>query len=164
MLAVRPERPEHYPAVRRVLQQAFGVDSSEADLVDALRASGTHVPELCLVAVDDERIVGHLCFSRARLESGDDVLALAPMAVVPERQREGIGCRLLEDGLRRATETAFPLIIVVGHATYYPRFGFVEADPYDLRTRWDLPAEAWMVLRLPAYRPTALTYPEAFTS
>ena len=105
--------------MRRVLQQAFGRAASEADLVHALRASSASVPDLCLVALDDEDIVGHLFFSRARLDSGDDVLALAPMAVLPERQGEGIGSRLLKDGLRRATETAFPLIVVVGHATYY---------------------------------------------
>jgi putative acetyltransferase len=165
MLTIRPERSEDYHAVRRVLQQVFGRDASEADLVDALRASSASVPDLCLVALDDEDIVGHLFFSRARLDSGDDVLALAPMAVVPGRQREGIGSLLLKDGLRRATETAFPLIVVVGHATYYPRFGFVPADAHGIRAPWDVPAEAWMVLRLPAYRPTVrglVTYPQAF--
>jgi putative acetyltransferase len=165
MLTIRPERSDDYHAVRRVLQQAFGRAASEADLVDALRASSASVPDLCLVALDDEDVVGHLYFSRARLDSGDDVLALAPMAVVPERQGEGIGSHLLEDGLRRAMETAFPLIVVVGHATYYPRFGFVPADAYGIRAPWDVPAEAWMALRLPAYRPTVrglVTYPQAF--
>ena len=87
------------------------------------------------------------------------------MAVVPQRQREGIGSLLLEDGLRRASETAFPLIVVVGHATYYPRFGFTRADACGIRAPWDLPAEAWMALRLPAYRPTArglVRHPQAF--
>ena len=124
-----------------------------------------HVPGLCLVALHRDELVGHLFFSRARLESGDEVLALAPMAVVPERQREGIGSRLLRDGLRRAAETAFPLVLVVGHAGYYPRFGFEPAGALGLRAPWDVPVEAWMALRLPAYRAEArglVSYPRAF--
>jgi putative acetyltransferase len=115
--------------------------------------------------VEDGRIAGHLFFSRARLASGDEVLALAPMAVAPERQRRGIGSRLIEDGLRRAADTAFPLVVVLGHADYYPRFGFEPADAYGVRAPWDVPADAWMALPLPAYRPEArglVSYAAAF--
>jgi putative acetyltransferase len=93
MVKIRPEDSDDYAAVRRVLRQAFGPDGGEANLADALRAADVHVPDLCLVALDDQEVVGQLFFSRARLDSGDDVLALAPMAVLPERQREGIGSR-----------------------------------------------------------------------
>jgi putative acetyltransferase len=165
MLEIRPEESDDYAAVRRVLERAFGSGSGEAELVEALRAADAHLPELCLVALDEGRVVGHLFFSQARLETGDDVLALAPMAVLPERQREGIGSRLLEDGLRRARQSAFPLVVVVGHPEYYPRFGFEPAGAYGVRAPWNLPAEAWMALRLPAYRPEArglVSYPRPF--
>ena len=165
MLTIRPERSDDHDAVRALLRSAFEPDGGEAELVDALRAGGDHVPELCLVAVEDEEVVGHLFFSRARLASGHDVLALAPMAVAPERQRDGIGSRLVEDGLGRAAATAFPLVVVLGHPGYYPRFGFEPADAFGVRAPWDVPADAWMALRLPAYRPEArglVSYAAAF--
>jgi putative acetyltransferase len=125
------------------------------------------VPELCLVAVAKGSIGGHIFFSRARLESGPEVLALAPMAVLPEYQRQGVGGALLAEALTRAEETEFPLVVVVGHAAYYPGFGFEPADPIGIEAPFDVPSEAWMAYRLPAYSPelrgTAL-YPEAFVS
>jgi putative acetyltransferase len=165
-VAIRPEEPRDADATRRVLELAFGAGASEADLVEALRAAGDHVPELCLVAVAGEgEVVGHLFFSRARLASGHDVLALAPMAVVPERQRQGVGAQLVEDGLERAARTAFPLVVVLGHPEYYPRFGFEPAAAFGVTAPWEVPPEAWMAKPLPAYRPQArglVAYPPAF--
>jgi putative acetyltransferase len=165
MVTIRPERPEDHGPAGRVHELAFGAGSGEAGLVDALRADGAHVPELCLVAVEGEEVVGHVVFSRARLESGHEVLALAPMAVVPERQRAGVGSRLIEAALCHAAETDFPLVVVLGHPAYYPRFGFEPAGDYGIVAPWDVPAEAWMVHPLPAYRPEArglMSYAAAF--
>jgi putative acetyltransferase len=165
MDAIRPERPEDLAAARRVHELAFGAGSGEADLVDALRAEGSHVPELCLVAVEGGDVVGHVFFSRARLASGAEVLALAPMAVVPERQRTGVGSRLIVAALRHAADTAFPLVVVLGHPAFYPRFGFEPAAGYGVRAPWEVPPEAWMVHPLPAYDPHAqgvVTYARAF--
>ncbi len=165
MPAIRPEEPTDYDGARRVLQLAFGPGSVEADLVDALRAENAHVAELCLVAADGDELIGHIFFTRARLASGDDVLALAPMAVLPARQRQGVGSRLVEESLRLASKTEFALVVVVGHPEYYPRFGFERADAYGIEAPWEVPAEAWMVRRLPAYRPDAqglVTYAAAF--
>ena len=155
MATIRRERPEDAGGVRAVHERAFGSDSGEAGLVDALRADGAHVAELCLVAAEGDAVVGHVFYSRARLASGHEVLALAPMAVLPRRQRGGIGSRLVEDSLRRAAGTAFPLVVVLGHPGYYPRFGFVPAAEYGVLAPWEVPAEAWMALRLPAYEPAA---------
>jgi len=97
--------------------------------------------------------------------TGDEALALAPMAVVPGRQRQGVGTALIEEALRRAEETGFPLIVVVGHAAYYPRFGFEPAAALGLRAPFDVPPEAWMARRLPAHAPRArglITYADAF--
>ena len=165
MVAVRPERPEDGDDARVVNDRAFGPGSLEGGLVDALRADGAHVPELCLVAVDGEDVVGHIFFSRARLASGHEVLALAPMAVLPERQRDGIGSHLVAAALERAAATDFPLVVVLGHPGFYPRFGFEPAARYMVEAPWEVPPEAWMVLPLPAYGPEArglVTYAQAF--
>jgi putative acetyltransferase len=162
---VRPETPEDHDAVREVHERAFAPSSEEADLVDALRASGVHLPELCLVALDGGSVVGHIAFSRARLDSGHPVLALAPMGVLPERQRRGAGSALVMEGLRRAAETAFRLVVVVGHADYYPRFGFEAAAALGVDAPFEVPPEAWMAYGLPAYRQDArgtVVYPDAF--
>jgi putative acetyltransferase len=162
---LRPETPADYDAARRVHDLAFGPGSPEGALVDALREEGATVPDLCLVAVDGDDVVGHIVYSRARLESGDDVLALAPVAVLPDVQGRRIGSRLVEETLRRAEETAFPLVVVLGHAEYYPRFGFEPAAGYGVVAPWPVPPEAWMVRPLPGYAPSArglVTYARAF--
>ena len=163
---VRPEKPEDFDAIRVVHQRAFDPSDAEAALVDALRESGAHVPELCLVVLaHDGPIAGHIAFSRARLDSGPEVLALAPMAVLPGYQRSGAGSALVAEGLRRAAETDFPVVIVVGHPEYYPRFGFEPANALGLEAPFEVPAEAWMAYRLPAYTPAAagtVIYPHAF--
>ena len=127
MVTIRPERPQDFDAARAVHEQAFGADSPEGALVEALRAEGAHVPELCLVALDGDEVVGHIVFSRARLASGHEVLALAPMAVAPGFQRAGVGSRLAREAIQRARATDYPLVVVLGHPGYYPRFGFVPA-------------------------------------
>jgi putative acetyltransferase len=163
---VRPEAERDHDAVRRVHEQAFAPSTVEARLVDALRADGDLVPELCLLADDAGEVVAHIAFSRARLESGHTVLALAPMGVLPERQREGIGAALIGESLARARETAFPLVVVIGHPGYYPRFGFESGASFGVVDPYGAPPEAWMALRLPAYTPEArghVTYAEAFS-
>jgi putative acetyltransferase len=165
VLEIRTERPEDHDAVRGVLQRAFGPHGGEAELVDALRAAGDHLPELCLVALEGGDVIGHVFYSRARLASGDGALALAPMAVDPRAQRRGVGSRLLEESLVRAARTGFPLVVVLGHPAYYPRFGFEPADRFGVIAPWDVPPEAWMVHPLPAYHPDArglVSYPAAF--
>ena len=166
-LEIRAERPKDYDAVHRLHEAAFG-QPDEAELVDALRAAGDHVPELCLVAVDgDGPVVGHIFFSEARLDSGAAVLALAPMGVLPDRQRRSVGSALVRESLRRAAATAYPLVVVLGHPGYYPRFGFEPGHERGVECPYNVPPEAWMVLRLPAYRPEArgrVIYPEPFGS
>jgi predicted N-acetyltransferase YhbS len=164
MTTVRPERPADAAAIRRVHEAAFG-QPAEADLVDALRAAGDLVGELCLVAERGGAVVGHIAFSRARLESGDEVLALAPVGVLPAHQGTGAGSALNREGLERAARTEFPLVVVLGHAGYYPRFGFGPASALGVIAPFAVPAENWMALRLPAYRPSArgtLRYAAAF--
>ena len=119
-----------------------------------------------MVALDGDDVIGHIAFSRARLDSGVPVLALGPMARrCPRPSARGVGSALMRESLRRAAETDYPLVVVVGHPEYYPRFGFERGDAHDIRTSYEVPPEAWMVLRLPAYRPglTGLVaYPSEF--
>ena len=167
MIDIRPERSDDLAQARRVHELAFGEGSSEGALVDALRDGGHTVPWLCLVAVDGDEVVGHIVHSRVRLESGYEALALAPMAVLPERQRAGIGSRLVSVSIAVAAAGDLALVVVVGHPAFYPRFGFEPAGDLGLRDPWGVPREAWMAYRLPAYTPDArglVTYPAPFAA
>ena len=114
----------------RAVHLASFVSAEEADLVDALRESGDYVQSLGSVALDDGAIIGHVGFSRAWLEGADvEVLVLAPLAVLPERQRQGVGPELIGSSIERAEATDFPVVVVLGHRAYYPRFGFEPAGP-----------------------------------
>jgi putative acetyltransferase len=130
-LTIREERPGDEGEIRRVVTAAFGT-AAEADLVDALRASDAWLPLLSLVGIEDRAVVGHALFTRATIETADarrPIVALAPLAVVPERQRQGIGGALIRAGLERARASGERIAIVLGHPGYYPRFGFEPAIP-----------------------------------
>jgi putative acetyltransferase len=144
VIEIREERPRDVAAIRDVNRQAFG-GSDESAIVDALRANGAAL--LSLVATLDDRVVGHIMYSPA-VVSAVAGAALGPVAVLPECQRKGIGTRLIEAGTRKIKEQACPFIIVVGHAAYYPRFGFRPASSYGITCEFDVPDEVFMVLVL----------------
>jgi putative acetyltransferase len=146
MLLIRRERSEDIAAIRQVNEQGFG-RPNEADLVDVLRARGKTV--LSLVAAESDRIVGHIFFSPVTIESGDRTflaVGLAPMAVLPERQRCGIGSRLVKAGLEVCRNAGYDCVVVLGHPEYYPRFGFVPAIRYGIRSKYEVPDAAFMIL------------------
>ncbi len=123
-LAVRPAADEDSGAIRAVLTAAFPT-ADEADLVEQLASDGDLV--LSLVAAVDGAIVGHIAFSRMTVTAdGERVpgLGLAPVAVLPEHQKRGIGGRLIERGLAAANGSGAAIAFVVGDADYYGRFGF----------------------------------------
>jgi len=146
-LNIREEQPGDAARIRRVNLAAFET-STEADLVDALRRDAAHI--ISLVAEEDENIVGHILFSPATLVTDPTLLlmGLAPMAVVPARQRAGIGSQLVLDGIERCRRANVKAVVVLGHADYYPRFGFVPASALSLRCEYDVPANAFMVREL----------------
>lgn len=148
MIAIRPERPEDAAGVRHVSVLAFG-QPAEADLVEKLRQACADA--LSLVAEDDG-IVGHILFTPVSAESGGRRvlgMGLAPMAVLPDRQRQGIGSRLVGRGLDILRERGCPFVVVVGHPEYYPRFGFQPASRHGLTSQWDGVSDAaFMVLVL----------------
>jgi len=145
---VRDERPEDVPLVRAVNRLAFGQDQ-EADIVDALRSNGAAL--LSLVAVLDDAVVGHILYSPAFI-GGVEGAGLAPMAVVPEHQRRGIGSQLVEAGNARLRDRGCPFIIVLGHPSFYPRFGFRPARPLGITCEWDVPDDVFMIAVLEEHR------------
>jgi putative acetyltransferase len=166
-MIVRPETPSDYEAIGELLTSAFG-GADESQLVRSLRASDNYVPDLALVAEENGEVVGHIVFSHVTLKNDEEfrVLALAPMAVTPGRQRSGIGGALGEAGLQRADDLGEPLVIVVGHPTYYPRFGFESARRCGIEPpSADFPDDAFMVRRLSRYSEQhrgRVEYPPAF--
>ena len=145
---IRPELPADTAAVRRVNEAAFE-SPDEADLVDRLRERAASY--LALVAVLEGEVVGHIAFSPITLDparSGLRALGLAPMAVLPAHQRRGIGSRLVRDGLEAARRAGAEAVFVLGHPTYYPRFGFEPAAGRGIRDAYGAPPEAFMALEL----------------
>jgi putative acetyltransferase len=145
VIEVREERPGDVAAVRELNKLAFGQDQ-EANIVDALRSHG--VASVSLVATLNGRVVGHIMYSPLSVGGETKGAALGPMAVLPEHQRQGIGSKLVEAGNRRLEEAGCPFIVVVGHAHFYPRFGFRPASTHGITCEWDLPDDAFMLLVL----------------
>jgi putative acetyltransferase len=129
-IEIREERSDDVPAVRDLNRRAFGQDQ-EGKVVDALKANGAAL--LSLVATLQHRVVGHIMYSPATIAGNVTGAALGPMAVLPEYQRQGIGSKLIETGNQKLKQAGCPFIIVVGHADYYPRFGFRPASKYGIK-------------------------------
>ena len=149
MLTIRTEIPDDHQQVRGINELAFG-QPAEADLVDRLREA---CPEsLSLVAADGAAVVGHILFTPVVVESSGHRIVgmgLAPMAVLPDRQRSGIGSQLVTRGLDALRDRRCPFVVVVGHPEYYPRFGFEPASRHGLTSQWDgIPDAAFMAIIL----------------
>jgi putative acetyltransferase len=146
---VRAELPTDVEAVHELNRAAFG-GAKEAQIVDALRGAVT--PLVSLVAETDGMVVGHILFSPVTLASTPHplVMGLAPMAALPGHQRSGVGSALVRAGLDACRAASAVGVVVVGHAAYYPRFGFVPASRFGLSCVYDVPDEVFMALELTA--------------
>jgi putative acetyltransferase len=145
---VREEMSGDAVAIRRVHERAFE-QSQEAQIVDNLRRNCSDL--LSLVAVDGNQILGHILFSPIEIKKEETTIqgmGLAPMAVLPEYQRKGIGTDLVREGIKRLTSQGCPFVMVLGHAEYYPRFGFEPASRYRIQSEWEVPDEAFMILMI----------------
>jgi len=150
---IRPERAEDKTAIWETNRLAFGGEA-EPNLVDKIRKSAGFIPELSLVAVRQGRIVGHILFSLIQIRMDDrpdqvmPALALAPMAVHPDFQSQGIGSALVRKGLEICRDLGHAAVVVVGHPDYYPRFGFTSARAKGLEALFPVPDEAFLAIEL----------------
>lgn len=142
---IRRETPEDIPGIRAVVEAAFR-QPGEANLVDGLRRSNALT--LSAVAVIGGGVVGHVAFSPITISGRESALALAPVAVAPDCQRQGIGTALIRWSLEECRQLGHRLVIVVGEPAYYRRFGFAPASPFDLECPFPVPPEAFMLLEL----------------
>lgn len=169
-MRIRAERPEDFDAIRKVVGDAFE-STVEPGLVDAIRADACYRSELALVAEDDDGILGHVMISNAELHDDDGTVhrvgVLAPLAVAPPRQRQGIGSALVREVVARAGALGDALVVLEGSPLYYPRFGFVDSRTIGITI--DLPdwapPTAGQALPLSVYDPSIrgrLVHPPPF--
>jgi putative acetyltransferase len=144
LFVIRDERREDIRSICDVHDRAFG-QPLEGRLIEALRSNRAAV--LSLVATLNDRVVGHVLYSPASVASIEGA-ALGPMAVSPEHQRQGIGGKLVDAGSRRLGSRGCPFIVVLGHASFYPRYGFRPASARGISCEWDVAADAFMLLVL----------------
>lgn len=155
MLSLKTETDDAIPNIRQVVTAAFA-RTSEAELVEAIRRSPNFIPELSIVAAEDEELVGHILFSLIEIETIQQAvpaLALAPLAVTPTHQRQRIGTQLMQVGLSRCRELNHNIVVVLGDPHYYTRFGFQTAAKFGVQAPFPVPDEVFMVLEL---KPDAL--------
>jgi len=148
-ILIRMETEKDYEDISNVNRLAFGQEE-ESRLVNKIRNGNNFIADLSLVAETGGRIIGHILFSKIKI-SGSSIfesLALAPMAVVPDFQRKGIGAKLIVAGISKAKELNFGSIIVLGHKDYYPRFGFQKASKWNIKCPFEIPDEAFMAMEL----------------
>ena len=149
-LIIRAETAGDFDAVRKLNKKAFG-GKNESMLVDSLRRSDDFIPGLSIVTEKDGKVVGHILFSLIRIiaqGSETPALALAPMAVLPSYQNQGIGSALVKYGLNECGKSGHKIVVVVGHPEYYPRFGFIKAGEKGLKLPFEAPDEVFMVIEL----------------
>jgi putative acetyltransferase len=149
-LRIRPEKPADYPAIKRINDLAFG-QQNEGVLIEKLRLEPAYIRDFSLVALLQGKPVGHILFFPVNIENGahgTPSLSLAPMAVDPEYQNQGIGSRLVKYGLQRALKAGFSSVVVLGHPNFYPRFGFVPASRWGITSPWEVPDDAFMAMEL----------------
>lgn len=145
MLSLRHEAAADIPGVRAVVHAAFG-RAGEADLVDALRSADALT--VSAVAEMGGRVVAHVGFSLITIGGQHQALALAPVAVAPDFQRQGIGSALIRWSLDECRRLGHGVVTVLGEPAYYPRFGFTPATPFGIECPFPVPSEAFMVLEL----------------
>ena len=144
---IRPAGPGDHAAIRAVNLAAFPT-ASEADLVDALRANGDGLLEL--VAAQDDRVIGHILFTRLDLAGDHDILAgaaLAPVSVSPDHQDRGVGGCLIRQGVEGCRASGVKAVVVLGNPAYYPRHGFSAQAARNLRDPFDA-GDAFMAMEL----------------
>ncbi|MCW1240226.1 GNAT family N-acetyltransferase [Bacillus pretiosus] len=154
MVTIRQEQQSDYKKTEEVVQKAFlkeeFSDKTEHELVSRIRKCEAFIPELSIVAVNEE-IVGHILLSKIKIEQGAtsvESLALAPISVARGHQKKGIGGKLIGAALEKAKELGYGSVVVLGHPEYYPKFGFKKASEWNIKAPFEVPDEVFMVMEL----------------
>ncbi|MDM5234852.1 N-acetyltransferase [Bacillus cereus] len=154
MVTTRQEQQNDYRKTEEVVQQAFSheefSDKKEHELVKRIRECDAFIPELSIVAIDEE-IVGHIMLSKITIEKDGasvDSLALAPVSVATSHQKKGIGGKLIVAALEKAKELGYGSVVVLGHPEYYPKFGFKKASEWNIKAPFEVPDEVFMAKEL----------------
>lgn len=150
-MLIRQETSKDCNMVYSLVKDAFATaeysDGNEQDLVAALRNGMAFVPELSLIAEIDDRIAGHIMFTKARVGE-DTVLVLAPLSVLPEFQKQGIGTALIEEGHKIAKKLGYQYSLVLGSEKYYPRFGYRPAEQFGIEVPEGISSANFMAINL----------------
>jgi putative acetyltransferase len=146
-MLIRNENVKDYEAVYKLNASTFESEA-EAKLVDRLRELGEAA--VSLVAESSSEVVGHILFSEVTLSEHASlkIVGLAPMAVAPKCQRNGTGSALIKAGLEVCKVKGYVAVVVLGHSTYYPKFGFRPSTEFDFKSEYDVPSEVFMALEL----------------
>ena len=151
MIEIRQENKKDYDEVYNVIKTAFETaehsDGNEQDLVIRLRKGTNFIPELSLVAVYDDKIVGYIMFTKIKIGEYEE-LALAPLAVLPENQKQGIGKKLIKEGHKIAKKLRYHYSIVLGSEKYYPKLGYVPASQYGIKAPFEVSNKNFMAIKL----------------
>lgn len=177
-IQIREAKKSDFDDVMKIEKEAFGQED-EAELVSQLLEDKSAEPVISLLAFKDDEAAGHILFTRATFEANEhspsgsqsttpliapttapstapsippSIYILAPLAVKPEYQRQGIGGMLINAGLKKLKEIGVEMVFVLGHMDYYPRYGFIpDAGSLGFATPYPIPdehADAWMVQAL----------------
>ncbi|PAX53267.1 GNAT family N-acetyltransferase [Brunnivagina elsteri] len=165
-MKIRAENPQDYSQIAKVNTLAFGREN-EANLITEIRNSNFYIPELSLVVEIDNTVIAHIMFSYIHLigEERLRVLSLAPVAVIPEFQKQGIGSALIRNGLEKSDAMGEVLAIVLGYPLFYNRFGFVPSVIYGIQSPFNVPEDVFMVKTFKNFQQNyygEVAYPPAF--
>ena len=150
-MIIRQEEIKDYDKVYTLIKVAFETaehrDGTEQDLVVRLRKGEGFIPELSLVAIENNEIIGHIMFTKANIGSRTE-LALAPLSVSPQHQKKGIGTALMNEGHKIAKQLKYEFSVVLGSEKYYPKVGYKPASDFGITAPFDVPSENFMALNL----------------
>jgi predicted N-acetyltransferase YhbS len=172
-ITIRQETPADHPQVFELIKEAFQhephSDQQEHYLVERLRKSEAFVPELSLVAEEQGQLIGHILLTKIKVinqKKEHESLALAPVSVAPAYQKLGIGGILIRQAHENARQLGFSSVILLGHADYYPRFGYQKASNFGISLPFDVPEENCMAIELKENGLAGINgvveYPQAF--